>query len=321
MFTRNISVLIASMGLVLCASCGGGGGGGAAPAPTPTPLPNPMALPITGDNAEDITEVVLESVIATIDIVDFADVVGLPAFGSSNQGLAKATVRDIYIQVASCDTGEVTVTWNDADDNLDLSTGDTLDAVFDMCFFADSGTTLDGAASFTNIVVEGDPDFVTVPWRLAITFGFDNLSGTDSSGTSIIDGSLNVDIASDDNVVIELSVSTPALTAQDSGMSVTLSDYLLTQLINVSSSEQRISADGTLTSTELEGSVSFETLQDFVIFGDDNPSSGQMLIADANSSVLVTVLDNLSVQLEIDLDRDGTIDQTIVVTWTELDVD
>ncbi|NIS91358.1 MAG: hypothetical protein GTN98_15045 [Woeseiaceae bacterium] len=320
MFTRKISVLIVSMGLVLCASCGGGGGGGAAPAPTPTPPPNPMALPITADNAQDITEVVLESVIATIDIVDFADVVGLPALGSSNQGIAKLTVRDIYIQITSCDTGEVTVTWNDADDNLELSTGDTLDADFDMCFLADSGTTLDGAVSFTNIVVVGEPEFVT-PWRLAMTFSFDNLTGMDSSGTSIIDGSLNVDIASDDNVVIELSVSTPALTAQDSGMSVTLSDYLLTQLINVSTSEQRISADGTLTSTELEGSVSFETQQDFVIFGDDNPSSGQMLIADANSSVLVTVLDNLSVQLEIDLDRDGTIDQTIVVTWTELDVD
>jgi hypothetical protein len=58
-----------------------------------------MALPITADNAEDITEVVLESVIATIDIVDFADVVGLPAFGSSNQGIAKSTVRDVYIQI------------------------------------------------------------------------------------------------------------------------------------------------------------------------------------------------------------------------------
>jgi hypothetical protein len=202
-----------------------------------------------------------------------------------------------------------------------LSTGDTLDADFDMCFFADSGTTLDGAASFTNIVVEGDPDFVTVPWRLAMTFSFDNLTGTDSSGTSIIDGSLNVDISSDDNVVINFTVDTASLTAQESGMSATLSDYLLTQTINLANLEQVISADGTLTATDLEGSVSFETLQDFVILGDDNPSSGQMLISDANSSVMVTVLDNMSVQLEIDLDRDGTIDQTIVVTWTDLDVD
>jgi len=45
-----------------------------------------------------------------------------------------------------------------------------------------------------------------------------------------------------------------------------------------------------------------------------------MLIADAGSSVLVTVLDNISVQLDIDLDLNGTIDETIVVTWAELDI-
>ncbi len=53
--------------------------------------------------------------------------------------------------------------------------------------------------------------------------------------------------------------------------------------------------------------------------GDDNPSSGQLLISDSSSSVLVTVLDNMNVQLDIDLDLDGTIDETIVVTWADLD--
>jgi hypothetical protein len=32
------------------------------------------------------------------------------------------------------------------------------------------------------------------------------------------------------------------------------------------------------------------------------------------------VLDNLNVQLDIDLNLDGTIDQTIMVTWAELDI-
>lgn len=319
MFMRKIPVLMASMGLVMCASCGGGGGGMAPPPPAPPP--NPMALPITGDNAQDITEVVLESVIATVEIVELTDIVGLPVLGGSNQGIAKPLVRDIFVEVASCDTGEVTLTWNDADENLDLSTGDTLDAVFDMCFFTDSGQTLDGAILFSNILIEGDPVNEIAPWRFAMTFGFDNLSATDSSGTSSIDGTLDLDLSTLDNVVIDLSVGTASLTAQDSGISVTLSDYLLTQSINVSTLEQRISADGTLTSTELEGSVDFETLQEFVVFGDDNPSLGQMLISDANSSVLVSVLDNMSVQLDIDVDADGTIDQTIVVTWTELDID
>ena len=69
------------------------------------------------------------------------------------------------------------------------------------------------------------------------------------------------------------------------------------------------------------GPVTFETLKNFVILADENPSSGQLLISDNSSSVLVTVLDNINVQLDIDVDLDGLIDRTIVVTWTELDID
>jgi hypothetical protein len=320
MFTRQIPVLIISTVVVVCASCGGGGGNGMAPAPPPPP-PNPMALPITADNAQDITEVVLESITGTVEIVDTVDIVGLPVFGSTNQGIAKPPFRDIHVEIVPCDTGDVTVTWNDADDNFTISTGDTFDAVFDMCFLADSGSTLDGATSLSNIVVIGDPIYEIAPWRLAMSFNFDNLSGTDSSGTATIDGDLDLEMSSDDNVVVNLSIGTALLTAQQAGINETLSDYVLTQTFDLNTLTQVINSDGILTSTLLEGSVTFETLQDFVIIGDDNPSSGQLLISDNNSSVLVTVLDNMSVQLEIDLTRDGTIDETIFVTWTELDFD
>ena len=84
--------------------------------------------------------------------------------------------------------------------------------------------------------------------------------------------------------------------------------------------EQETSANGTFTSTELEGSVTFETLEDFIVLGDDNPSSGIFLISDSSSSVLLTVLDNINVQLDIDLDLDGTIDETVVVAWSALDI-
>ena len=83
---------------------------------------------------------------------------------------------------------------------------------------------------------------------------------------------------------------------------------------------QVISTSGIFTSTELGGSVTFETLEDFVLIGDDNPSAGALLISDSSSSVLITVLDNISVQLEIDLDLDGMIDETVVVTWAALDI-
>ncbi len=319
MYTRQLPMLIAGMALVILSACGGGGGGSGFTPPPPAP-PNPAALPITAANAPDITAVVLEAIISTVEIVDIVDVIGLPPIGGTNKGIAKPPIRDIFTDIIGCDTGEATITWNDADNNLMISTGDTFDVLFDMCFFADTGTTLDGATSFTNMVVTGDPISPIAPWRLAISFGFDNLSGTDCAGTAIIDGDLTLDMSSADNVVVNLSIVATSLTAEQSGNSETLSEYMLTETIDLSLLTQVISSNGNLTSTLLEGTVTFDTLQDFVVIGDDNPSSGQLLIIDSNSGVLVTVLGNINVQLDIDLDLDGSIDDTLVVTWTELDI-
>ena len=101
----------------------------------------------------------------------------------------------------------------------------------------------------------------------------------------------------------------------------TLSDYVLTETIDLNALTQVANVSGTFTNPYREGAVVFETLQDFVIMADDNPSAGQLFIRDNSSSVLITALDNINVQLEIDVDLDGTIDQTIVVTWAELDID
>lgn len=319
MIIHRVSMFIVSAAFVVLASCGGGGSDGLGP--PAQPAPNTARLPITAANAQEITVTVLEAVTSTVEIVSIVDVIGLPLAGTTHQGLAKALVADIFAETTACDTGEVTTTWNDADNSLAISTGDTFDILFDMCSIAELGATIDGASSLTNMVVTGDPFVQIVPWSLATTFGFDNLSATDSVDTVIIDGNLDLVLSSDDDVVVDFSIATNSLTAQQSAISETLSAYVLTQTIDLNALTQVVGTSGTLTSTELEGSVTFETLQDFMVLGDDNPSSGQLLISDSSSSVLVTVLDNLSVQLEIDLDLDGTIDQTVVVTWAALDIE
>lgn len=320
MFTRKLSMLIVGVVLLLLVSCGGSGGDGIAVTPQPPPQSS-AALPITGENAQDITVSVLEAITSTVEIVDIVDVIGLPPIGASIPGLAKFAVGDIFRQILTCDTGEATTTWDDADNSLTISTGDTFDVVFAMCFDAANGTTLDGPTSLTNIIITGDPFNQIAPWRLAMTFGFDSLSGTDSAGTVILDGDLAFDMSSADNVVVNLSIATTSLAAQQAGITETLTDYVLAETLDLNALTQLISANGVLTSTLLEGRITFETLEDFVVIADDNPSAGQLLISDDSSSVLVTVVDNISVQLDIDFDLDGMIDQTIVVTWAELDID
>jgi hypothetical protein len=300
-------------------ACGGSSGGGAAPPPPPPPV-NTATLPITVDNAQDITESVLGAVTSSADLIDIADVIGLPIVGSANQDFAKPALRDVITQVTACDTGDMTTTWNDVDNDLQLSTGDSFDTQFAMCFLQDSGVTIDGTSTVQNVVVTGDPANQVVPWSLVATFGFIDLTATDAIDTVTINGDLDLEMSSDDNVVINASLGSALLEVDVNGVVESLSDYLMTQVINRNLQVDLIGADGVYTSDILQGSVTFETLEDFMVIGDDNPSSGQLLISDSSSSVLVTVLDNLNVELGIDLDLDGTIDQTLVVTWADLDI-
>jgi hypothetical protein len=320
MLTRKLSMLIVSVVLLLLGSCGGSGGDGivVTPPPPAPPPANTAVLPITAANAQDITVTVLGAITSTIEIVDIVDVIGLPAVGGMIPGLAKLEVNAIIPRTVACDTGEANVSWDDADNNLEISTGDTFDIVFAMCFFADTGETLDGPTSLTNLVVEGDPFKQIAPWRFAATLGFDRLFDAEMN---VLDGDLNLDISSDDNLVVNVSIATDLLVHGSMALMEELSNYELTQTLDFNAQTQSASANGTLTSSALEGSVTFETLQEFVGMFDDNPFTGQLLISDMSSSVLVTVIDNISVLLDIDLDLDGVIDQTIEITWAELDIE
>ena len=281
-------------------------------------------LPITDGSAQEITVAVLEAVTSTVDVIDILDIVGLPVVASAPPVLAQsAVIMDVSTNVIACDTGEASVTWDDADNNLVISTGDTFDVVFADCFLAETETTLNGSMLLANLVVTGDPFNEIAPWGLALTISY-NLGVFHSEGFAAFNGDLDLDLNSDDNVTVDLSIAIASLS-----MSVTvsmfpdkiLSDYVLTETLDLNALTQVVNASGNFASESLGGAVTFETLENFVIMADDNPSAGQLLISDVSSSVLVTVLDNINVQLEIDIDLDGVIDRTIIVTWAELDID
>ena len=279
-------------------------------------------LPITDGNAQGITVAVLEAVTSTIDVIDILDIVGLPVVASAKPVLGDGVVMAVTTNTIACDTGEGSITWDDADNNLIISTGDTFDVVFADCLLADTETTLHGKMALTNLVVTGDPFSQIAPWRLALTISFHPLV-VYSTGF-VFNGLLGIDLNSEDNVAVDLSIATASLS-----LSITvsmypdkiLSDYALTESLDLNALTQVVNASGNFASESLEGTVTFETLENFVIMADNNPAAGQLFISDGSSSVLVTVLDNINVQLEIDIDLNGTIDRTIVVAWTELDID
>ena len=297
-----VTVIIAS---AMLASCGGGGSGG--PAPPPPPPPNLAALPITGDNAQDITAAVLDAATSVAELVSVTDFIGIP--------VANAT------EIVACDVGDITITWDDLDDSSTVSTGDTFDGVFNVCFTDASATTINGAVSLTNLIITGDPINEIAPWGLAMTIGLTDLAIADADGTATVNGDLGIDSSSDDNIIGNGAADSTLVTIQySSGVNEELADYMIVQTFDMNTLTSSIDTSGTFTSTVLEGSVTFETLQSFVAVADANPSAGEMLISDGTSSVLVTVIDNVNIQLEIDFDLDGVINRTIVVGWVDLDL-
>ena len=270
-------------------------------------------LPIMDDHARAITEEVLWAVTWPDYLIDLLDLIGLPVIVSVNPAAPESgVVMDVSTVVIACDSGELTVTWDDADDNLVISTGDTFDVVSEYCDFTDSEGWFFGSMSVTNLVVTGDPFNRIAPWGLALTVGLEGAP---------VSGDLDLDVNSEDNVVVNRSIATASLSKFDIGFFAhTLSDYVLTETLDLNALTQVVNVSGTFTNPYWEGAAIFETLQDFVIMADDNPSAGQFFISDNSSSVLITALDNINVQLDIDVDLDGTIDQTIVVTWAELNI-
>ena len=78
---------------------------------------------------------------------------------------------------------------------------------------------------------------------------------------------------------------------------------------------------GTLDSSELSGSVTYSTPVTFEGFDANYPNAGVMLIVgDASSARIIAQANGIDVVVEIysNTTGEGTPDQTIMTTWTEL---
>lgn len=291
-------------------------------------------LPITPGNAQVITAVVLEQISGVFDLIGAADLLDLPLpllpayereLGLSGpplvtkpRSLRVAPSRivgsaDIAVPTVACDSGTATAIRDTADSDLHTSNHDNLFVSFAGCFFSDSGVTLSGAASMTEVEINGDVASGIPPWRVSAAFTFIGLEVVERGESLFIDGGFDLALSANDAIAIDRSISGTSLVIVSNGRTSALGDFNLSQAIDLNNLTVAADARGMLTSTELDGTVEFETLASFVSMHYDQPSAGALFVSDGDSTVLVTVLDNMSVQLEVDEDADGTAESTLVV--------
>ncbi len=125
------------------------------------------------------------------------------------------------------------------------------------------------------------------------------------------------------------TIDTPFVRASVSGDRMELSSNASSEILTGFDSLQTLdggletlpytmTASGTLDSSRLAGVVTYSTPVMFEGLGASYPHTGEFLVVSGNSSVLMIAIDDVNVQIDIDSNRDGTVDETIMTTWAEL---
>ena len=331
-------VLIAAVMATGILACGGGGGGSSTPS-TPTPSPPPAAeLPITAANATGITSDVFASVNLLYDLLHIANA-DLPlAAQADKMGLSVApgkplagpgrsfrspqdtpSLQSTFVDTGACDTGSFVYSWDDADGDLEMSSGDSYEVTFDDCYVAQWAETLTGSTYITGTLVSGDVINAIPPWSFAANYAFDDLVCTWDQGSMAVSGNFSMFNSCSDGLKAYLEFSSAHLTVVVDGAIDTFSNFRVVEKMDLVNGSFSIHQTGTLTRDLRNGTVSFTTPEDMAFLaGDGYPSSGELLITHGASSIRAIVVDNSSVQLAIDADGDGIAETTLSVLWTEL---
>ncbi len=158
--------------------------------------------------------------------------------------------------------------------------------------------------------------------QLTVDVVFRNFRATEGAVTVSVDGDQRLEIDTTTPPTSMTTVSGDSLTLSDGAFTQSLSAYFTTVTVNSSTAAYTINGNGTAEVPSLfSDAVIYATTAALtgIGIGVVAPDSGSVLLEGANSATItLIVLNNVQVQLEIDLDGDGAIDDTQFTTWDEL---
>ncbi len=317
-----IAVLLAAGIATTVATGGGGSGGGVAPPP-----PTEATLNITAENGSDVATAVVTAIGLSFDLGDITGgnisarpgeiQLSAPVYkGAAN--LYKNLLPGLQQALENCaNGGTVDVTITQANVNT-ITVGDRILAVFIDCDDG-LGYVISGTVDMTIAAIQGD--ILTEVFLLGMNVVLTDVVITEGQTTMTAGGDFTLTLDSLDFPVIRMSLSGDDLQLGSDGEDLTLTDFDHALQIDIGITPEALVANvlGRLDSSTLGGSVDYETPTDIEAVGDDDPHVGEILITGADgSTVRIVIVDNSSIQLEIDENGDGTVDAFIDTTWAEL---
>jgi hypothetical protein len=230
---------------------------------------------------------------------------------SGTSGVAAAAVQSIN---EPCDSGSISGSFNDADGDLSLSTGDTVSLTASNCNLG--GVIMNGTVSVSNVVVSGDE--FTFPYNLQFTLQASSFSITSGTESVVMSGDGTISEASSDGVTFTSSFGGSGIRITSNGNTLTLTDYAIVETTDVNTAYS-ITINATISSTTLGGSVRVTTNVPLTGTGTLDPDAGQITCVGANNTrVTLVAVDSLNVQLEVDVDGNGVTDEIISAAWADL---
>ena len=202
-----------------------------------------------------------------------------------------------------------------------FSTGDVFAVTFSSCML-DPSLRISGSIVIGFNLVNGD--WLTDPvWEVDLDFDVNSLVMSSGPSKAFFDASWNqyssynngdATFALTGDFTTSLSNGTVSQISAFSGLTFTY-DY------DSAAMEHTYTVDGTFASSELGGAVTLETLAPVVrADADVYANSGVLRATGAGGSTLTfTILDETSVQLDVDADGDMMVDYQVIVDWFDLE--
>lgn len=325
----NRTLPILTIAAFIVSACGGGGGGATPPQSPSNPNPNPAGfLVVSAGNAKPAVTVAYG---ATSQSLQPGTLVSTSSISTSSDDTAQKPPVPVRLSLApqvgpfGPDTtdcavaGRTTVSGNIAG-LLGFTTGDQINIESTDCDDG-LGQVVNGLLEMTVASFSGD--LFTGIYQLAMEVRLVDFVVVTATDTIRSNGDATATIDTTGSPLISTSVAGNSMTTVINSRTDTVSDFLTTQTVDISTSPApyTLASSGSVDSSELSGSIGFTTPVTFQGSGTDYPFAGELLLTGANGGTIrLVALDNINVRIDTDTNGDGSIDVIEFTTWADIDI-
>lgn len=233
----------------------------------------------------------------------------------------------VSVNAAPCAvSGSFSYTWNDKDNNGQLSVNDEISGTLNQCV-EEPGLALNGGIAFIINDLIGNPAAPLTAWWLSATLDFNQIRVSEGSKSWSLNGRhLSFTSSTADGITYNGSLSGAALGIEGPQGGTTLGTFIFEYAHDKNTLAYSTHGTGTLVNDQMGGRVTFLSLQLFKGIGTGNPTEGSMQIFGAKNTdgtarnIVFTATGGDNVRIDVDANGDHQVEEFFLTTWTAMGV-